>query len=826
VAIAAALVTEPTSGSWDPRPLEGLAFSLLHRGDLERAAEVARAGWERAGRLGQPASEWSFRVLRAEVSRLQGRPEDALALLTAGDAPPGLPAATRVWLGMTRGYLRCLASRASRDAGRDELEQAEVEAVTAASPELRSEVALRLGTCVLEDNQLERAEAHFRRALGAAREAGSTRLETSATNNLGRVLMGRGRYDAAAASFEQAQALADAHGLAQAATRIAINRGWCHIRLGEYEKALAVLRPAAAIAARNGYASQEVIALQNVGNAHYFLRELSPATAAYLRAAEQARRLGDRKVLAQVLGNLAITSLEGHRITDAGVFNAEALALKEASGDLPGLAYARNTAARIAIAAGELGQAETILTTLVASGAAHPELAWEVHATLAGLYIRRGRSREAETQLARAVDTVERARAVLAGDEPRISFFSSLRHVYDDYIDFLVHAGRQAEALELSERARARILLERSRTPALGSRPASAGDLQRLSGQAGMVLVSLWTTQTRSLAWVIAGGRLTTVELAPPGELAARIDAYQRLVERAGDPLREGRPVADALAAAVVGRLRPAIPPGARVVVAADGPLQRLNLETAVVPGPEPHYWIEDVEISHAPSLSLLRACAPREVGPQRLLALGDPVAADPDFPRLPNAARELARIGGFFAPEQRSVYQGASARPGRYADARPGEFSLIHFAAHARSSRENPLDSAIVLSPGEESDKLYAREITGIPLRARVVTLSACRSAVARVYAGEGPLGLAWAFLRAGAENVVAGLWDVEDSSAGELMARLYEGLSRGAPPASALRAAKMALVKSETAHRKPYYWGPFVSYTQCPDTGRPPAD
>jgi hypothetical protein len=59
------------------------------------------------------------------------------------------------------------------------------------------------------------------------------------------------------------------------------------------------------------------------------------------------------------------------------------------------------------------------------------------------------------------------------------------------------------------------------------------------------------------------------------------------------------------------------------------------------------------------------------------------------------------------------------------------------------------------------------------VPLRADLVTLSACRSSGARTYAGEGLVGLARAFLQAGAGSVIAGLWDVSDQSTSEMMDR-----------------------------------------------------
>jgi CHAT domain-containing protein len=104
---------------------------------------------------------------------------------------------------------------------------------------------------------------------------------------------------------------------------------------------------------------------------------------------------------------------------------------------------------------------------------------------------------------------------------------------------------------------------------------------------------------------------------------------------------------------------------------------------------------------------------------------------------------------------------------------------------------------------------------VADLPLRAELVTVSACRSAGERVYAGEGLVGFAWAFLRAGARRVVAGLWDVDDRSTADLMDVMYERLAAGDTPPKALRAAKLALMTRGGVTAKPYYWGPFQVFT-----------
>jgi CHAT domain-containing protein len=111
---------------------------------------------------------------------------------------------------------------------------------------------------------------------------------------------------------------------------------------------------------------------------------------------------------------------------------------------------------------------------------------------------------------------------------------------------------------------------------------------------------------------------------------------------------------------------------------------------------------------------------------------------------------------------------------------------------------------------------KLYARDVLNQQLQADLVTLSACRSAGAKAYAGEGLMGFSWAFLQAGARNVIAGLWDVDDAATAKLMDYLYEQMAAGQAPPEALRQAKLKLMQSSAINRRPYYWAPFQVYTR----------
>ncbi len=181
-------------------------------------------------------------------------------------------------------------------------------------------------------------------------------------------------------------------------------------------------------------------------------------------------------------------------------------------------------------------------------------------------------------------------------------------------------------------------------------------------------------------------------------------------------------------------------------------------------------------------------------------------------------AAAEMHRVERHFDSADETVFARRRANADAYLANAPQKYAYIHFVAHGTASRTDPLDSAIILSrttAAEDSFKLHAREIIQHPIDARLVTISACYGGGTRSYAGEGLVGLSWAFLRAGAHNVIAALWEASDDSTPQLMDGLYQGIQDGMAPSAALRQAKLALLHSNGRFREPFYWAPFQIYT-----------
>jgi CHAT domain-containing protein len=109
------------------------------------------------------------------------------------------------------------------------------------------------------------------------------------------------------------------------------------------------------------------------------------------------------------------------------------------------------------------------------------------------------------------------------------------------------------------------------------------------------------------------------------------------------------------------------------------------------------------------------------------------------------------------------------------------------------------------------EDGFLQAREIFRLELDSDLVVLSACQTARGQILAGEGVQGLAQAFFHAGARSVVASLWNVNDERTATFMEAFYRHLADGQSKASALRAAKLDLLRDGSTSA-PRYWAPFI--------------
>jgi CHAT domain-containing protein/tetratricopeptide (TPR) repeat protein len=116
----------------------------------------------------------------------------------------------------------------------------------------------------------------------------------------------------------------------------------------------------------------------------------------------------------------------------------------------------------------------------------------------------------------------------------------------------------------------------------------------------------------------------------------------------------------------------------------------------------------------------------------------------------------------------------------------------------------------------------LTALEVQNLDLwGTELVVLSACETGLGQVRVGEGVLGLRRAFQQAGAQTVVASLWQVPDRDTERLMTEFLRRWLAGKPKAQALREAQLQCLaglrqETEPTRRQapPLYWAGFICH------------
>jgi CHAT domain-containing protein/Tfp pilus assembly protein PilF len=678
--------------------------------------------------------------------------------------------------------------------------------------ELLGKIDLIGGMVQLDLDQISNAEESFRRALAAV-EGSRSLIEGYTLIDLGYLNLRRFRYDEELYWYGRARDMARQNGMRRALELALGNLGAAYLNLGDLDRAIKSLGDAVTQAEElhdRGYQMRWLILL---GETWYQMGDAAKAAGCYQRARLLGHPDRDQKWLADILDDLSEIALQKGDLAAAEDLNGQGAAMARQLESSQSLLNQEIQSAAIAAARHEYAKAEDAYVAALGASrrAGDPVATFRCHAGLASLYRATGAASKAEREYRAGTTLTDEERAKLREDESKFSFLSSVIEFYRNYVDFLFDRGDAAGAFRVAESCRARVLEEKLHRDGKSDSAADLPSLARDAQRSGTVLLSYWLAPRRSLLWAIDSTGLHSFALPPEEEIAARVRTYNGAIQRGDNAMEAGNRAGQWLFSNLLSA-HYRVPQDGHVVIEPDGALHQLNFESLPAEDGK-RYWIEDATVSIAPSLALLRRS---EYTPaRRLLVLGDPGFEGTEFQRLPNVKAELAAVEKHFA--EKDVYVGSAATPAAYLGSHTETYSTVHFATHAVANRESPLDSAIVLAGPPDSRKLYAREILEHHLTAGLVTLSACQTAGSRTYYGEGLTGFSWAFLSAGARNVVAGLWEVDDRATASLMKDFYDELSSGLAPVSALRRAKLELMASGGAYRKPRYWAAFETFTRA---------
>jgi CHAT domain-containing protein len=798
-------------------------FQKIRSEFLHGNLEIAQRKAEQAQKdLPAGDTDWAlrFRLLEAEILTNQGRRPQVVALLSS----PGVTYPSTGDLAIKRNLLCALAHA---KLGQESLSDAELQEARrlsdASNSQLNGEVLRTASVVQIYRNHLPEAADLARRSLQFAQGQRDSYLEASDLLNLGLVDIQMRHYDEALTFLNAAAHLAQpiqARLIIEAASG---NLGLAYFHLGDFEKALSNFHQAEKQAENIGTTTMQVDWLMDACHSHYMLGNLQEAKACFDRSLKLATGIDAFAETADIQTGLAFLLYRQGQLDSAKAHNQEAIQASRRAGDQSQELETRYLQALLTTRQEDNRDAERLLLQVNHDSSTDPALQADIEGAIADFYAGKQQAKKADLWYRKSIRSFELQRAAVDDEELRLPFFANGDALYRRYADFLIASRRPEDALQLLDIGRARTLAEGlgldKETPNI--RPERPGDVQAIARKLDSTILFYSLGPKNSWLWAITPHHTRIFPLPAQPVVETQVHSYQSAILKSTDPLREQNQAAKNLYETLVMPAAAMIPKASKVLIIPDGVLNGLNFETLLTPGSgSPHYWIEDVTIRNASSIRMLTGVKPdaSPANAKKLLLIGNPIITGTGYDNLVNAFAEIRGIEKHFPKDSQTVITQSGAVPASYLDNKPEEFSYIHFVAHGTASRLDPLDSAVVLSPTPDNPgnfKLYARDIMRDPLHARLVTISSCYGSGLRAYAGEGLVGLSWAFLRAGAHNVIGALWEVNDASTPLLMDRLYAGLETGSTPDDALRAAKLSLIHSPAVYRKPLYWGGFQLYT-----------
>jgi CHAT domain-containing protein/tetratricopeptide (TPR) repeat protein len=804
----------PLRDTSNPKDVYDHVRLLFLHGELERSQLEAQQGYvqfEIRDRV------WAsrFQLLAAETMVWRGTYDDALRLLSAYQPTPGdqeeqVRKLAIEAVALTRQRQTSLADEKLTRAGL----LCKDKALSACGEVLRAR-----GIFAADQGEFGEARQYFLDTLAFANKHRDTYLAASATQNLGWTALQAEQFDEAMDWSRSALRMCAELGAEALAERASGNLGWAYFKLGDTERALELFRDAENRAEELGDTREELKWLTTAGDVYEETGDFARASLSYGQALAIVKRINSKEDVIDCLEDLAHASIDIGQLEQAtGYLRQLGPLLGGNSNRLDELdvTYAQ---ARIAAASRDDKDAESLFLEVEKDPASQTSMRLGAQHELARLYESEDKPADADRMYRTSLGTFEAARAELKNEESKLPFLTNATDIYDDYIHFLVAQHKTDDALALADRSRAHTLQQglglTSDARSAANTPLHPGAIAR---KTNATLLFYWLGERESYLWAITPAKTSMFTLPARSQIEPMVERYRKALLGLSDPIEASNGDGVALYRTLVAPARKLIRPASTVIILNDGVLSELNFETLIVPEPSKHYWIEDATLISAPSLHLLALAKPLAQSGSKLLLLGDAVSPNPDYPDLPKAASEMRQIEQHFPAQNEIVFARDRATGSAYLASAPQQFAYIHFVAHGVASRTDPLDSAIILSRStaeEDSFKLHARDIMQHPIDARLVTISACYGSGTRSYAGEGLVGLAWAFLRAGAHNVIGALWEVSDESTPRLMGSLYQGLEEGMPPAAALRQAKLELLHAKGEFRKPFFWAPLQVYT-----------
>jgi CHAT domain-containing protein len=690
------------------------------------------------------------------------------------------------------------------------------------------------------------------RRLALSQEIKDPLGEAQALGDLGMVYQAIGEYAKALESQEKSLALARTLQNNRVIAQALSNLGIVYHALQNYPQAISFQQQYLDLLRRDQQSNQgsptarqslrlnEVQALGNLGGAYYLQGDVDRAISLYEEGLKVAFEIAEARMAAIIRNNLALAYAQKYNNNPAPQNQQQLLEFYQQfinnippqAGRLEGLA--RNN--------------------------------------FAVAYNRVNNPSSAENQFRRGMESWEKVRQNLgSNDGYKVSFLETQGAIYNNFQKFLTEQNKVEQALEISERGRARTfvdLISRRLTPrttqAPKVEPITVAQMQKLAQDQKATLIEysiiyedfvvnnqLRPQESELFIWVVQ----------PTGEIAQRrVDlkllaqekqtSLAELVNRTRDALGVGRgsgrntyprllqelhqilidPIADLLPPPLASpELANPAPNPARLIIIPHRSL--FLLPFPALQDAQGKYLIDKYALQTAPSIQVLQLAQRQRQGNsgQEVLIVGNPtmpLVTIPGIPPqkledLPGAEQEALAIAQIFKVRAITGDQATKAAIVRQMP----QAKIIHLATHGLLDdfSGGGVPGAIVLanSPVNSNNAqaapnisqlnqglLTAAEILNLRLTSKLVVLSACDTGRGKI-TGDGVIGLSRSFLAAGAASVLVSLWAIPDTFTAELMETFYQQLQSNPDEALALQ---QAMVATKAKHPHPQNWAAFT--------------
>jgi len=749
-------------------------------------------------------------------------------------------------------------------------------------------VLMDTGSAFREESKELKALEYYERALPLFRELHNRRGESNVLNNFAIVYYELGENQKALDCYTQALAIFHDLGDHVSEALVLNNLGRLYHDMGQGDKAIESLNQAILLSQQTSAPYVEGRALKNIGNVYRDRRDTEKALESYNKALAIMDALGDRSGQAMTLDDVASlhagrgekqVALKGYRKAlsiatataeplQAALINSHLMHLEQAESPALAIYYGKRAVNLLQEVRGENRDLDEDLQKSFLNSKE------DYYHDLADLLIARGRLREAQQvlDLLKQQEYKDYVRGDAIDPLSPLSLSPAEQRAEAEYqkstAEVVASEQRWTELKKESSRtpdqeAELQSLSKRLETASLGLNqyyarlyqlfaPGNANNqLADVKGNTAILnQVIAGMPRTVALYTAVAKGRYSVIVISGIGpaigrkydiaekDLNQKIAAFQQALRTpTGDPRAQAQELYKILIGPIqadLDRLR-----AETLVWSLDGSLRYIPI-AALYDGR--HYIVENYNIVAFTPASVPFLRSQPNLGNLRAVAMGISRKYEDGLDPLPAVVSELDDI--VTDPNQQGstgVMPGTILLNGQFTekameDQLGNQHAIVHIASHFVLQPGDDGQSYLLLAGKDSGGSGYHLTVADFRdnqnlslIDTELLTLSACETGVSSTASnGREVDGLAATAQLKGAKSVISTLWEVSDTSTGELMADFYRRWSSGngkVAKVEALRQAQLDLLQGRikpksdlanpdapTSFAHPFFWAPFV--------------